>query len=70
MFGVCRYIHTLRKAIENGEKEIKWSGHSGKANNDNSMMMAQSMLADNGYKLKQGNLSLIRASRVLVYVKE
>lgn len=70
MFGVCRYVHTLKAAIEKGEKEIQISAHTGEGtNNDNSVMVMKELLDAAGYKFASQKYSLLRGSRVLTYSK-
>ena len=70
MFGVYRYVHTLRKAIDNKEKEIKWCAHTGEtSNNDNSVLVVKEMFDSAGYKFVGQKFSLLRCARVLTYKK-
>jgi hypothetical protein len=70
MFGVKRYVWTLRSAIGNGESTIKWCAHSEKSNNNsNSVILANELLHKGGYKFQRDYFSIIRMHRVLVYSK-
>ncbi|MDR0985636.1 MAG: hypothetical protein LBL60_01665 [Mycoplasmataceae bacterium] len=71
MFGVYRYINTLRKAINENREEIKYCNHSEKGNNNaNSTILAKELLDKAGYKFERDYFSFLRFHRVLVYVKK
>lgn len=70
MFGVVRYVHTLKEAIARGDEEIQWSGHTGEnANRDNSMMLVKELLDSAGYEFVENKYSFLRGGRVLIYRK-